>query len=338
MEAILATPKSSTGTSTPFAKLNSQKVLTTVAFGSCNRQNEPQTIWSIIAENTPDLWIWLGDNIYGDTEDMAVMEEKYAQQMAHPEYQSFIKNHPIIGIWDDHDYGVNDGDKNYSKKVESKALMLDFLNVSPDAEVRSRPGAYQVYQFGPEGQQVKIILLDARSFRDELSKGDTPAGRGYLPNEEGDVLGESQWVWLEDQLEGSSAEIHIIACGIQIIPAEHRFEKWANFPKSRERLFNLLAEKKVATPILLSGDRHIAEISKLELGVPENTVYEVTASGMTHSYEGVGNEPNQHRISPLIGQKNFGLMKIDWSNPGHPKVKLEIRGIENQVYAEVELD
>ncbi len=315
-----------------YAELNTDQVIDVIAFGSCNEQNDPQVIWPTIAKHTPDLWIWLGDNIYGDTENMSVMAEKYAQQMSHEPYRAFISEHPIIGIWDDHDYGVNDGDKNYSMKEESKELMLDFLNVAPDAEVRDRPGAYQSYTLGPDGKQIKVILLDGRSFRDELSKGETPTGRGYLPNPEGDILGEAQWDWLEQQLENSEAEIHLIGCGIQFIPEEHRFEKWANFPAARKRLFDLMAEHDVSQPILISGDRHIAEISRLTVEGLEQPIYEVTASGMTHSYESVGNEPNRHRVGPIIGQKNFGLMRIDWSDGDSPSIQLEVRGIEGQEY------
>ncbi len=43
--------------------LNTNKTLTTIAFGSCNKQYEPQPLWKIIVQNEPDLWIGLGDNI-----------------------------------------------------------------------------------------------------------------------------------------------------------------------------------------------------------------------------------------------------------------------------------
>ena len=336
-DILTSTPISSNNAEVIFAQLDPSQVLETIAFGSCNRQNTPQTIWPIISEHQPDLWIWLGDNIYGDSEDMAVLKEKYAQQMAHQSYRDFINKYPLIGIWDDHDYGVNDGDKNYPKKEESKALMLDFLNVPEDADVRTHTGAYQAYTFGSPEKEIKILLLDGRSFRDELERKTTTEGRVYVPNEEGDVLGEAQWIWLEDQLKNSTAKIHIIACGIQFISEEHRFEKWANFPTARKRLFDLLALEQVSNPILLSGDRHIAEVSKLSIEGLKQPVYEITASGMTHSYEEAGDEPNKHRISPLIGQKNFGLMQIDWTNVNDPQIALEIRGVEDQLYFEVEV-
>ena len=90
-------------------KWNTRKKITTIAFGSCNRQDLPQDIWNQIALNKPDLWIWTGDNIYGDSEDMSILKGKYLKQKKGSAYQNFRKKTLITGIWDDHDYGVNDG-------------------------------------------------------------------------------------------------------------------------------------------------------------------------------------------------------------------------------------
>ena len=293
--------------------LTPKKTLTTIAFGSCNKHNLPQPIWEFVVQNQPDLWIWLGDNIYGDTENMDTLKKKYNAQKSNFEYQKLVKTCPVIGIWDDHDYGTNDGDKNYPKKVESKALMLDFLDVPKKAEVRKRKGAYQSYTFGKKKEKVKIILLDGRYFRDELTKDDSKKKR-YIPNETGDVLGETQWQWLSQELSDTSIALNIIGCGIQMIPKDHRFEKWANFPKARKRLFNLLEAKQPKGVVLLSGDRHIAEISKIKLeGLPYD-LYDITSSGLTSSWEDIGEEYNELRVDDkMTGQKNFGIIKIDWN-------------------------
>ncbi len=300
--------------------------LTTVALGSCNRQDLEQPMWPFIVGQEPQLWIWLGDNIYGDSKDMAVLRNKYLKQKAHPGYRQLRENTMIIGTWDDHDFGINDGGKEFSKKAESRDLMLDFLDVPQDAEVRKREGAYQAFIFGPPGQRVKVLLLDARYFRDKLKRG--AGGKKYAPNPEGDVLGEEQWSWLEQELTDSPAQIHLIGSGIQIIPEEHGFEKWANLPTARQRLFELLKKTNPANTIFLSGDRHIAEISKIQIDGMSGAVYEITSSGLTHSYESVGDEPNRHRVGNIIGQKNFGLLKIDWSKE-KPGIVIEVRGLDN---------
>ncbi len=64
---------------------------TVVAFGSCSKQYNPNQRWVDILENDPDIWIWLGDNIYGDSHDMDFMAEKYAHQKADSGYQLLLK-------------------------------------------------------------------------------------------------------------------------------------------------------------------------------------------------------------------------------------------------------
>jgi alkaline phosphatase D len=90
-----------------------------IAFGSCNNQVLENTLWSEIEKNNPSVWVWGGDIIYSDTEDMAFMEQNYNLQKNDSSYSNFIKNIDALGTWDDHDYGVNDGGFEYSKKAES---------------------------------------------------------------------------------------------------------------------------------------------------------------------------------------------------------------------------
>ncbi len=302
----------------------STEPLETIAFGSCNRQDLPQPLWQPILENQPDLWIWLGDNIYGDTQDMQVLAAKYQKQSEQADYQKLTAQVPIIGIWDDHDFGKNDAGKEYAYRAESQQLMLDFLGVPEDAPQRKQAGAYATYTYGEKGKQIRVILLDARYFRDPIEKGEN----GYLPNPEGTVLGDEQWQWLEKTLKDSQADVHIIGSGIQMIPEEHRFEKWANFPKERTRLFDLIQKYPAQSTILLSGDRHIGEISKLQREGDAKTVWEVTSSGLTHSYRNFTSEPNQHRVGEVVSSLNFGILQFDWAAQ---KITLQIRGEGNKV-------
>jgi len=315
------------------ATLDQDAVLTTIAFGSCNRQDAPQPMWDMIRANDPGLWIWLGDNIYGDTEDMQEMQAMYAEQKTNPDYQDFFQAVPVIGTWDDHDFGVNDGGREFVKKAESRDLMLDFLNVSADRPIREREGAYDAYTVGPEGRQVKVILLDTRYFRSPLTES-AAEGRRYDPDPEGDMLGEVQWAWLENELRNSTAQLNIIASSIQVIPEQHGFEKWANFPNERERLFQLVRDTKAQGVVFLSGDRHLGEISRINMANLPYPVYDITSSGLTHSYE-EAHEENRYREGELVSQKNFGLIEIDRQDT--VRVRYSIRGTDNQVYQATEV-
>jgi alkaline phosphatase D len=314
--------------------LDTTQTLTRIAFGSCNRQNLDQPLWDDILAFDPQLWVWMGDNIYADTKDPAQFRAKYNQQLGVEAYRKLATSADVIGIWDDHDYGFNDSGSEYPLKKESKAEMYRFLGVPEEDPRRDYEGAYASYTYGSEGRQVKIILLDARYFRSPL-KADKQTDQRYLPNATGTILGEAQWKWLEGELTNSEAEVHLIASGIQMIPTQHWFEKWANFPKERERLFELIQKTKPARPILLSGDRHIAEISRYQPQGVEQSIYEITSSGMTHVYEGIEEqgEPNQYRVAGPIGRLNYGQLIIDWdSDP--IRVTARICGDSNKVYLE----
>lgn len=283
------------------------KPLSTIAFGSCSRQNLPKPLWDDVVAQKPDLWIWLGDNIYGDSENMDTLRAKYALQKSDPVYQQLRQHTPIIGVWDDHDFGVNDGGKEYPKRMESQQLMLDFLDVPTDSPLRKQDGAYSSHVYGPKGQRVKVILLDGRSFRDPLKK----VNKQNVPDPSGDILGDAQWKWLEQELTHSDADIHIIGSGIQIIPEQHVYEKWANFPTARQRFFDLLTRTKPKGTILISGDRHIAEISKLSLPGLGYDLYDITSSGLTHASE-PHQEPNRYRVGDMVAKLNYAVIQIDW--------------------------
>ncbi|MCA9701547.1 MAG: alkaline phosphatase family protein, partial [Myxococcales bacterium] len=107
-----------------------------IAFGSCNRQYQPQTHYDAIAAQRPDLWIWLGDNVYGDTADEGEMRDKYAQVLAAPSYRRFVDAVPVVGIWDDHDMGQNDGGKEFPARAQNQQLLLDFLGEPRDSARR----------------------------------------------------------------------------------------------------------------------------------------------------------------------------------------------------------
>lgn len=311
--------------------LDLSKDLSIIAFGSCNKLHLPQDMWAGIAANHPDLWIWLGDIIYADTTDARALAAHYKRLKTHPEYRKLRDRTPIIGIYDDHDYGTNDGGKGMPNKRTAKKCLLDFLDVPYSDPVRKREGAYQSYLFGKPPHQIKIIVLDTRYFRDTLLPDPDP-NRRYLPNAEGDILGEAQWAWLEKELTNSPAQLHILASSIQVLANEHGHEKWGNFPNARKRLLQLLVKTKPANLLILSGDRHMAEISRMDLQGLPYPLYDFTSSGLTHTRNSQ-DEPNRMRVGPMLVKRNFGLLKIHWDGE-RPVVSMEVRGLQNELLYE----
>ena len=287
-----------------------------IAFGSCNHQNKAQPLWPSIASNHPGLWIWTGDIVYADTTDEKVLRQTYEKQLSNTSYRKFLKSTPVIGVWDDHDYSDNDSDRTAPNKRASQLALLDFLQEPRESPRRKRLGIYQDYRFQTPQGPIFVYLLDTRYHKDPWQQ------------KAGSILGENQWQWLDERISTNGNGTHIFVTSIQAIPRDHRFEAWIRFPKERNRLWRLFKKHKLKAPILISGDRHIAEISHLsakESGV-NGGVWEVTSSGLTHTYRKFKGEKNRHRIGKPSNQLNFGLIRFEKN-----KTWLEVRGIGNQL-------
>ena len=294
-----------------------------VAFGSCVDQNLEQPIWDVIRQQRPELFVLLGDNIYADTEDMSVMAEKYQQLASNSSFQKFRREIPLIATWDDHDYGVNDGGAEYPEKHKSKELMLNFFNEPKNSPRRVRDGVYTSYFVGGP-HQLQIILMDLRWFRSPLV-GDE---QGYKPNPDpaAVMLGTEQWAWLEQQLK-MPAKFRLLVSSTQLVPSDHQWEKWANFPLEKARLLKLIDDLRVHNLVVLSGDMHYAELSKEKTPGGFN-LYDMTSSGLNYfeSSEGI---PNSSRLQIFDGDCNYGWVSVDL-NEKLLKLRMEIRNSKGQ--------
>lgn len=297
-----------------------------IAFGSCNKEDLSQPLWSPILNNQPDLFLWGGDNIYADTDNAEKMKAEYILQKNNEGYKNLLESVPVLGVWDDHDYGLNDGGKDWHFKEESQQLFLDFMDVPLNSNRRERDGIYHSEVFETPKGSVKVILLDTRYFRDSLIRSEDP-NRRYKPSG-GTILGTEQWNWLEGELNNTEADFNVILSSIQVLSVEHGYETWGNFPSEIVKMKDLIVSSGAKNIILLSGDRHISEFSKTEVDGLDYPLVDFTSSGLNNNYESFSGEPNQYRIGKVVKDKSFGLLKFDFDRN---RVKLEMRGVGNKL-------
>lgn len=316
-------------------KVKPSSMVSTIAFGSCGNQKMDQPVLTRVVETQPDAFLFLGDNIYGDTKSIDTLRMKYQMLADKSEFQKLKASMPIFATWDDHDYGWNDTGKNYPQKTESKQAFLDFFGDQGDSTISQHEGIYHTAYLEKAGRRIQLIFLDLRTFRDDLlpyngNRADDERfdyEMDYSPYTSGDstLMGEQQWEWLEGQLS-IPADLRVIASGTQFGITYNGYEAWANFPHEQKRMTNLIKAAKANGVIFLTGDVHYAEISKLT--VPGlYPLYDVTASGITSTWDFA--TPNDNRIEGPVMENHFGLLTVDWSQTD-PKISFLIFDVDGK--------
>jgi alkaline phosphatase D len=291
--------------------------LTRIALGSCSEETAPIPILAAVAQFRPDLFLYVGDNVYGDAEsgDMKLPElrKAYADLSMNAHFSAFNMAFPILATWDDHDYGLNDAGADFPAREVSERVFETFWR---DAALGGgRPGVYGARIYGPPGYRVQVILLDTRFFRSPLRRSETPNAAGYKPyladpDPAKTMLGEAQWAWLAGELR-KPAEIRLVVSSIQVLADGHPFERWGALPREQDRLERTIAQTGAKGVVLLSGDRHLGAIYRraASTGYP---LHELTASSLNLATPRVSPEASSGQVGAVVTHENFGAVEIDW--------------------------
>lgn len=290
-----------------------ETTLRRISFGSCANQRASMPILRVMADRKPDLVVMLGDNVYGDADSgdasLPELRAAYATLAQHPDFRPLAATVPVLPIWDDHDFGDNDGGGDFPYKQEAERIFESFWGVEAPDSRATRPGVYGSWIFGEAGERVQLVLLDTRFFRSDLTpipkRQWLKSGR-YVPSSatDQDMLGPAQWTWLEQTLK-EPAELRIVVSSIQVLAEDHGWERWGLLPTERARLLGLLH----ATPnvVLVSGDRHWSSVYRDETGLTE-----MTASAINRPSHKSFTETGPNQFTTPYVQPNFGEVQIDW--------------------------
>lgn len=275
-----------------------------LAFGSCARWQEypHQPIWGALSRWNPDLFFWLGDNIYADTVEPGIMSDLYKMQRAVPEYQAFGSRVPQLAIWDDHDYGLNNSASDNPMREQSLALFKRYW-ANPAYGTAQSPGVYFQYHYGG----VDFFFLDNRYYRDPNDSPDGP-GKSHL--------GAAQLAWLKSGLKASTAPFKVLISGggWSHNPEAFGEDNWTSYRHERDSLFNFIRDEDIGGVMLMSGDIHRAEVNCIPWSSEGGyDLYEFASSGLaqdTPMPEPI-EEPEIRIRVPFTGGHNAGLLEFD---------------------------
>jgi hypothetical protein len=267
-----------------------------IAVLGCLKQNEPTPALAECLASKPDLCLWIGDNIYADTETSPdFIAECYATLAAKPEFQNLRAAVPWVATWDDHDFGLNDAGGGYRFKRDSRDLFREFWRLTDEIPV-DRDGVYYAKTFAAHGKTLQIVLLDPRFNRDD-------------PGPNADTLGDRQWEWLSEVLQ-EPADLRLVVSGYQVLlDAGTGSETWAEFPAARRRLFDLIRTTAAEHVVFLTGDQHYGEVCRL----PDALGYDAVELQFSGVNQIEAPEFNSARVSPVSRSRHsFALLDIQW--------------------------
>lgn len=298
--------------------------LTRLVIGSCSHQefNRDQTVFQRMAARKADLAILMGDNVYGsNTPDdplLSGLRAAYVGQAARRDFQALVSTTPTLAVWDDHDFGKNDGGgEDFPQRALAQKMFDAFWRVGPDDPRAHDQGVYGSWVIGPAGQRVQIIMLDTRYWRSPLKPTDQRDVAGkerYLEDATPTktVLGEKQWKWLEGELK-KPAELRLVVSSIQISADGHGWEKFGNFPHERARFFELVGRTGAKGVVVLSGDRHYTSINRAGAEKAGYPIYDFTSSAVNMPWSLPASEKLPTLVTEGYSKENFGAIAIDWA-------------------------
>ena len=298
----------------------------TLALGSCSYINEESldrpgkgygsnySIFESINSKNPDIMLWMGDNVYlreADWDSKTGIYHRYTHSRSIKEIQPLLAKTQNFAIWDDHDFGPNDGDRSFYNKHFTQQAFKDFwANKSYGLDVNQNEGICSTFSWG----DADFFLLDDRFFK---SPNNRKTG-------EKTILGKQQLEWLIDALSSSKASFKVIAIGGQVLNTFARFENYECYKDEKNYLLDQIKKNSIKGVLFLSGDRHFTELSKISISETQQ-LYDWTVSpltsGISASYK---EDTNSNRMEgSLFAENCFGIISFS-GNAQNRQLKLTL--------------
>lgn len=273
-----------------------------IAVASCanyRKLKNQNAIYAQLASERPDLILFIGDIVYSNSrissivmtpEDPSTALERYVETWNTVNLYQLEPLIPTLAVWDDHDYGANNGDATHPYKAEMQQIFRSFYPMpASHSRVSYGPGvSFRLRAFGMD-----LYMMDGRS---HYVKGQTE-------------WGVEQEAWFTQDYNQSSQPAWILN-GMQFFRYFFTVESLERDAEpSLQMLKNLLRTKRRPTA-LFSGDVHCSQIQEIAPDVFGYKTYEITSSGIHCNSAG---QAMKRKDDPgqvfYYGQDNFLILK-----------------------------
>ena len=283
-------------------------------------------IFEHMADESPDMMLWLGDNIYlreVDFQSYGGFLHRYTHTRSTPEMAKLLKTCPNYAIWDDHDFGPNDSDGSWIHADWSKQAFETFW-CNPSYGLPEAPRCISTaFRF----VDMEFFLLDNRTYR----------VNHYNKTNEPQVLGEEQIDWLIQALRNSRAPFKFVVVGGQVLSDAMVYENVAQFPSERQQILDRIEAEDIRGVVFLSGDRHTTELSEITLSNGRK-VYDLTVSPLTSGTGHAKDEPNSLRVEgTYVEHRNYAVLSFDGPRKNRT-CTIEVKGTDGTLLWNRKLD
>lgn len=311
-----------------------------IAFGSCSKVSQfgSGPVYQAIAEEKPDMMIFVGDNSYfivgdggdrhfettGETGDWMSLEGMIHRHLItrnHPHLQTMFRRIPCYAVWDDHDYGPNNADRTFALKEEA---LLAFRRMwgNPAYGTAESPGIFSAFRYGP----TEIFLMDNRYYKY------SPLEHNDATPKTGRIWGKAQLDWLLAKLKASTAPVKLIANGTQVLNKSKSGEgHYREAVGEMERFLSFVKKHRIGGIVFLTGDRHFSEA--MQQRIPNGPLLVDCTSSPLQQNQKVGplekGSEHNNRLWAMRGN-NFGLLTVDIAAEGEGIIAFETRDEKNQ--------
>ena len=276
---------------------------------------------------------------------------RHAQYKGDPALRAAHAAFPWIVTWDDHET-----ENNYATLIDE----IDDTGAkhqTPAEFAVQRAAAYQAYyehmpiraNLKPGSPDLRIFrrfdfgrlarfnVLDTRQYRTDQPggfPGDFGLPQAGTANVTGTLTGADQERWLTNGLTGSHTRWNVIAQQVmmsqtrfpnptQVPPTIFNLDQWDGYAPQRGRLLNLLAQRRVANPVVLAGDIHSTWFSELKLDFDRpdlpSVAVEFTATSVSSDFPIAFDAPLK-AINPKL---NPHVRYFDGSKRGYLRVAVD---------------
>jgi alkaline phosphatase D len=291
-----------------FKALDLSKQNAKIAVASCMDDSfikRQKPMWQSLVGKNPDYIFLIGDNSYSDKhffqKGPAKPQTLWSRNIETRMNIELFKINPLVPIlatWDDHDYGANNGGKDYKYKKESKEIFKHFFS-QPDVKGVSENGPGVSLNFKAFGQN--FVFIDNRYFR--VTDAKKPFEQTHW--------GLQQEKWVLSKLD-SAKELTWLIQGDQFFGAYHTFESYEGLSPYSFKSLLAKIDKKSSPVFFVSGDRHLTEIMKITKPDLSYDTFELTSSGI-HAFvfpDAWAKNKNPRQLVGASGVFNYSLLDI----------------------------